>query len=368
MNYEEKFLQLLKISDNLKTGGFNSDTTEYSERGFHLFSQTADLDVVFDPATQDWSVRCEYEDDFNIEGHREVVSEHGNGWSELVSYLFYDSDLTWFLNAKAMDINALRECATVTEAVESQEDIFKRIFKPGNKLVAAKDIYYGNLEDLFWEESDIQKFEKLGFIKDGKCIFPRGTRFTAVSDRGPSSWPIATLDKTGEEFDFAVDGDPDETFIVLSEDVITEEADGATEPGDPNNIDNEHDAAAFIESIDWEPLNKFVGEIIGADVNFKATNLRAARGYSGAARYYVDVADERNFADKCGIMSPVYREVFIDCFNAALCKDKETGKAYFWCTPAFRFSMMAGGSNGINIARAEYADGKWIRMAKDWNE
>lgn len=362
MNYEDKFLQLLKISDNLKTGAFNNDVTEYSERGFHLFSQTADLDVVFDPATQDWSVRCEYEDEFNIEGHREVVSEHGNGWNELVSYLFYDSDLTWFLNAKAADVNTLRECASITECAESQEDAFKRIFKPGNKLVAAKDIFYGNLEDLYWEESDIQKFEKLGFIKDGKCIFPRGTRFTAVTDKGPSGWPIAALSKTDEEFDFAFDDEPDNVFIVLSEGVITEDNDDMS----PGPINNEHDAAAFIESIDWEPLNKFVGEIIGADVKFEASNLRPARGYSGSARYYADVADPRNFADKCGIMSPVYREVFIDCFNANLCIDPETKEPYFWCTPAFRFSMMSGGSNGINIANAIFKNGEWTRMEKDW--
>ena len=361
MNYEEKFLQLLKISDNLKTGAFNNDVTEYSERGFHLFSQTADLDVVFDPATQDWSVRCEYEDDFHIEGHREVVSEHGNGWSELVSYLFYDSDLTWFLNAKATDINALRECATVTEAVESQEDAFKRIFKPGNKLVAAKDIFYGNLEDLFWEESDIQKFEKLGFIKDGKCIFPRGTRFTAVSDKGPSGWPVATLGKTDEEFDFAFDDEPDNVFIVLSEGVINEDSEINDESNPEVNITCVEDAKAYIESIDFTELEQLVSSAIGLDVKFKVGEVKVSRG----GGYYAEVCDERNFADKCGVMSCIFKTVKIDCFNAVVAKDRETGKWYFWCTPHFAYDFKSGGSNGHGIATGVYMDWKWVRLSLD---
>ncbi len=372
MNYKEKFLQLLKISDNLKTGAFGADTTEYSERGFHLFSQTSDLDVVFDPATQDWSVRCEYEDEFNIEGHREVVSEHGNGWNELVSYLFYDSDLTWFLNAKAIDINSLKECVVV-ESADNQEEFFSNMFKPGNKLIAAHDIYYSDLDNLFWDESFIDNYKKLGFIKDNKFIIPRGTKLTAVTDKGPSGWPAAIIDKTGDDFDFAFSGteDYDEHFIVLSEHVITEDTEDfndANLEGNPNVINDEHDAVAFIECIDWEPLNKFVSGIIGTDVKFAASNVRAARGYSGSAQYYVDVADPRNFANECGIMSPVYSEVLVDCFNSAICKNKETGESYFWCTPAFRYHYKSGGSNGTNIATAIYKNGEWVEMRKDWSD
>lgn len=272
MNFEEKFKQLLTDSDNLVTGYFDDATTEFSERGFYLYSQTATLDVTFNPETQDWSVKCISDDE------PDEISQDGNGWSELVDFLCYDSDLTWFMNMSKDQVEELKE--GISEPTPDKDDI---------------------------EDTETSKKDNIPLKED----------------------------------------DSDE--------------------GNPNIVNDVHDAVAYMECIDFGPLNKFISDIVGIEVKLEASNVRADRYGSS---YYSDVADKRNFADQCGIMSPVYKEVYIDCFNSVLTRDKEAndGSYYYWCSPSFRFNMTSGGSNGIGIATAVYKNGEWIRMEKDWRD
>jgi hypothetical protein len=92
IDYEPKFKQLLELSDNLVTGYFGNEQTAFDGLRFSLYSQTATIKVVFNPAVYNWKVRV-YEEDSGIE-----TIKSGNGWNELVDYLCVESDLTWFIN------------------------------------------------------------------------------------------------------------------------------------------------------------------------------------------------------------------------------------------------------------------------------
>lgn len=83
------------------------------------------------------------------------------------------------------------------------------------ELVAAQNIYYSDVSDLWFDKEDFNKYRELGILRSsGDVIFPKGSKFTVKSTNGPSGWLELVLNKTGDEFDFAIDDeDIDDLFI-----------------------------------------------------------------------------------------------------------------------------------------------------------
>lgn len=83
------------------------------------------------------------------------------------------------------------------------------------ELVAAQNIYYSDVRDLWFDKEDFNKYRELGILRSsGDVIFPKGSKFTVKSTNGPSGWLELVLNKTGDEFDFAIDDeDIDDLFI-----------------------------------------------------------------------------------------------------------------------------------------------------------
>ena len=109
---------------------------------------------------------------------------------------------------------------------------------------------------------------------------------------------------------------------------------------------SEEEINEFVSKIDWNALNEHVSQLIGIKVNMVPGELRKGQ--------YISVEDKTNYADKCGIMSPVFENVSVDCFNSALAVNKSNGKLFYWCTPHFSYTYKTYGSNGTEICRATF--------------
>ena len=92
---------------------------------------------------------------------------------------------------------------------------FDEIFEDGNKIIAIDDIFYCDSENFWFDNDDIKKYTDLGYIKDDELVFPKGTTFTVLQKVGPSGWPVLTLDKTGDDFDFAADNNEDKFIKII---------------------------------------------------------------------------------------------------------------------------------------------------------
>lgn len=145
------------------------------------------------------------------------------------------------------DIESVEELSSEDEVVEEElvtEDIGSDgIFVTGNELVALEPIFYSNIDDLGWEQSDVEHFEKLGYIEDGKVILPRGTKIV-VGEKAPSgNGVMITLVKANEELEFVYEDDNDERFLVV--DTLSE----------------------VEESVETKPLMETTLEINESDIN-----------------------------------------------------------------------------------------------------
>ena len=131
----------------------------------------------------------------------------------------------------------------ITESIGSEG-----IFVTGNELVALEPIFYSNIDDLGWEQSDIEHFEKLGYIEDGKVILPRGTKLV-VGEKAPSgNGVMIKLVKANEELEFVYEDENDDRFLVT--DVAEEISECAEETKETTHL-----AEATIE-IDESSLNR----------------------------------------------------------------------------------------------------------------
>ena len=104
---------------------------------------------------------------------------------------------------------------TITESIGSEG-----IFVTGNELVAVEPIFYADVENLFFEAEDVEKFEKLGYIADGKFTFPRGTKFIVGKEAPSNNGVMLKVVKIDEEFEFVYEDENDERFLVV--DTVTE--------------------------------------------------------------------------------------------------------------------------------------------------
>ena len=92
MDLKAKIHELLELTDNLKTGPFGEQNTDYDEHGFKLESQTASFLVEFDDDGS-WRVESSWIDDYDLPHY---ASESGHDWDSFIDYL-HGSDDTFFL-------------------------------------------------------------------------------------------------------------------------------------------------------------------------------------------------------------------------------------------------------------------------------
>lgn len=113
-------------------------------------------------------------------------------------------------NHKAVDKTATSEPQKKQEPAKKQEPqkvkagkkVSPRDIKQGQSYVSKDDVYYGDLEDVAWEEDQQQRLRELGFVnKDNEVIFPAGTEFKYKGFAGGAE----VFDISGEEFDLSLD-------------------------------------------------------------------------------------------------------------------------------------------------------------------
>lgn len=92
MDLKAKIHKLLELTDNLKTGPFGEQNTDYDEHGFKLESQTDSFLVEFDDDGS-WRVESSWIDDYDLPHY---ASESGHGWDSFIEYL-NECDDTFFL-------------------------------------------------------------------------------------------------------------------------------------------------------------------------------------------------------------------------------------------------------------------------------
>lgn len=92
MDLKAKIHELLELTDNLKTGPFGEQNTDYDEHGFKLESQTASFLVEFDDDGS-WRVESSWIDDYDLPHY---ASESGHDWDSFIDYL-HGCDDTFFL-------------------------------------------------------------------------------------------------------------------------------------------------------------------------------------------------------------------------------------------------------------------------------
>ena len=92
MDLKAKIHKLLELTDNLKTGPFGEQNTDYDEHGFKLESQTASFLAEFDDDGS-WRVESSWIDDYDLPHY---ASESGHGWDSFIDYL-HGCDDTFFL-------------------------------------------------------------------------------------------------------------------------------------------------------------------------------------------------------------------------------------------------------------------------------
>lgn len=150
------------------------------------------------------------------------------------------------------DVESVEELPLEDEVVEEElvtEDIGSEgIFVTGNELVAIEPIFYAEVENLFFEAEDVEKFEKLGYIVDGKFTFPRGTKFIVGKEAPSNNGIMLKVVKIDEEFEFVYEDENDDRFLVTD---VAEEISECTE----ETKETTHLAEATIE-IDESSLNR----------------------------------------------------------------------------------------------------------------
>lgn len=92
MDLKAKIHKLLELTDNLKTGPFGEQNTDYDEHGFKLESQTDSFLAEFDDDGS-WRVESSWIDDYDLPHYS---SESGHGWDSFIEYL-NECDDTFFL-------------------------------------------------------------------------------------------------------------------------------------------------------------------------------------------------------------------------------------------------------------------------------
>lgn len=92
MDLKAKIHELLELTDNLKTGPFGEQNTDYDEHGFKLESQTDSFLVEFDDDGS-WRVESSWIDDYGLPHY---ASESGHDWDSFIDYL-HGCDDTFFL-------------------------------------------------------------------------------------------------------------------------------------------------------------------------------------------------------------------------------------------------------------------------------
>lgn len=92
MDLKAKIHELLELTDNLKTGPFGEQNTDYDEHGFKLESQTASFLAEFDDDGS-WRVESSWIDDHDLPHY---ASESGHDWDSFIDYL-HGCDDTFFL-------------------------------------------------------------------------------------------------------------------------------------------------------------------------------------------------------------------------------------------------------------------------------
>lgn len=117
---------------------------------------------------------------------------------------------------------------------------------------------------------------------------------------------------------------------------------------------SEDEIYKFVDSMDMNPVNKFLTDLVGLDVNLQKLKSQH-RGIENS----IKLKDQTNFIDHSKLLAAAWRNFNIGSFNSRIVFDKIIEKLRYWATIDFLYESHDGGSNGVQIADIDYTDGKW---------
>lgn len=118
----------------------------------------------------------------------------------------------------------------------------------------------------------------------------------------------------------------------------------------------------FKQNLDLNPLFDWLREVTGInDLKFEVDRKQDNRIYWSS----------QNIVDKVGVMKFAFSEVVIESFSNGIATtapdyyssekidyDKDYD-LYYWVSIHFAYRAKGGGTNGVDLASAQYKDGKW---------
>ena len=115
------------------------------------------------------------------------------------------------------------------------------------------------------------------------------------------------------------------------------------------------DLIEFAQTIDFTDLFDRVREI--ADVKCQFQTPKITTNYEGSV--FIQFESD-NIADQCGPFGKILESCQIENFSGYVTRDRDTGEIYYWLTVSLRYRHIGGGSNGMDLCRAQYNHGTWM--------
>ena len=122
---------------------------------------------------------------------------------------------------------------------------------------------------------------------------------------------------------------------------------------------NKHaqDRTPFAQTIDFKPLFDHIRELTNCHCDFSAPMILPDRMGDLTIAF-----ESEELSNQTGPFAAILKDCRIKTFNSWVYKDRETGTFGCSCTVNISYEHKDGGSNGMELTRASYADAEGWRF------
>jgi hypothetical protein len=124
-----------------------------------------------------------------------------------------------------------------------------------------------------------------------------------------------------------------------------------------NEINKENEGLVrFAEAIDFEPLFDRIRLGAGVQCEFDQPEIKIWHGQD----VYIDFKSENIVEKISGPFGKILSECYLESCSNCVVLDERTNTNRYWASVHVSYEHKDGGSNGMELLRAEYRDGEWI--------
>jgi len=110
----------------------------------------------------------------------------------------------------------------------------------------------------------------------------------------------------------------------------------------------------YAQAIDLSELFEHIRDFAQATCGFEQPEITTGR--DGSVHINFKSYDIR---PQTGPFSVILESCYFESFSSYVVADKETDELWFWVSVSIRYTHLDGGSNGMELCRADYRNGKW---------